>query len=309
MKYNFLEMKIWLYISAIALLVSCTAENGDIITAQNTTLQSYLRSHNLAYEQVGSVFHAIQSKGYGYKPNIGDTVVFNYTEYLYNGSTPIMSNVLDTIERYHIDTTFFKPVASTVVIGQTDLIGGLRDGLMLLQQGEVGDIYMTSDVGYGAKEAGPVPANSMLHFRIQILYVNGASIQNEKASISSYISSNSISATTLQSQGYYFIPLTQHVVPLVTLGDTVYVHYNCYTLDGTSLSAISVSNNNLASFVVGKGKPVQGVDLAFLQMASRDTAEVILPSCLAYGNSGLTDIVGPYQPLRYTVVLDSIKGH
>jgi FKBP-type peptidyl-prolyl cis-trans isomerases 1 len=301
-------MKIWLYLCTFAVLVSCTPENGDVITSQNTTLQSYLSSNNFTYENIGSTYHVKKTKGYGYKPTIGDTVVFNYTEYLYNGSTPFMSNVLDTILQNNIDTTFFKPISTTVILGQTNLIGGLRNGLMMLQQGEIGDIYFTSDLGYGTKEVGPVPANSILRFRVQILYVNGVNIQNEKAAISNYISSNSISFSTQQDQGYFFIPIVQHNTLVTALGDTVYAHYSCYKLDGTSISSLSVNNGYSSTFVVGKGLPVQGLDLAFLLMASKDTADVILPSCLAYGNGGLTDIVDPFESLRYTVVLDSIKG-
>ncbi len=300
-------MKIFLYLAAIVFLASCTQENGDTIDAQNVTLQTYLKSKNLTYEKVGSIYHVVKTGSYGYYPNNGDTVVFNYTEYLYNGTTPITSNVLDTLLRYKMDTTFIKPLPTTVVIGQTDLIGGVRDGLLAMREGEVGDIYFTSDLGYGSKQVGPVPANSMLRFRIQILKVNNQLIENEKADIANYLTVNNVAVTAKQAQGYYFIPVNKHETPKAVVNDSIFIHYTCKALDGTVIAPLSI--NRLSKFMVGKGGPVVGLDLAFTLMAQHDTAKVVVPSNLAYGNAGFLNEVSPYEPLEFTVIVDSIKVH
>lgn len=303
---SMLKGKIIFFVVGVSMMVSCSKESGEDIAKEQTTIKSYLATNKIAYEEVGDVYKAVSVKGYGYSPTDGDTVTFNYTIYKYDGSIVLNSNVEDTLVRNGFDLDVFKPGPTKVVIGKENLLTGFRDGLLAMNMGQVCDIYLTSNLMYGNKQFGIIPANSMLHIRMQILSVSGSKIIAEKQTLAAYIASQGIT-TVPQPEGYFSLNAVAGVGRNAIIGDTTYVSYVCKTLDGTIIEEIAESSN--FSFRVGYGKaPIIAMDLAMYSMAAGSSMTIIVPSYLAYGIAGRNNLVQPYQSLIYDVNLHKINS-
>jgi len=298
------RIKLLCLIVGLGILAACSKESGEDIAKQQTSIVSYLTSSRLAFEQIGDVYKVVKEKGYGYEADYGDTVTFNYTIYEYNKSIVLSSNVLDTLVKYGFDTEIYKPGPTKVVLGEENFLAGIREGLLALHADEVCDIYLTSNLGYGDKQRGPVAGNTMLRIRMQILAVNGAKIIAEKEQLAMYIAAQGITAPP-QTQGYYFTQTLAGVDSTADDGDTTFVSYVCKSLSGTVIEEIAVSDSLI--FKVGSGKaPIVGLDLALHFMKKGASATIILPSCLAYGKAGKKGLVQPYETLVFDVNLITI---
>ena len=51
------------------------------------------------------------------------------------------------------------------------VIPGWTEGLQLMTQGSTYNLYVPSNLGYGPRDAGPIPGNSVLIFKVQLLSV------------------------------------------------------------------------------------------------------------------------------------------
>ena len=86
----------------------------------------------------------------GAKPADGDVALLDYIGYLGGNGA-----VFDQGQR--------APLAVT------DVIPGFTEGLKLMSRGAIFRVCIPAALGYGAKAAGPVPANSDLVFQIELL--------------------------------------------------------------------------------------------------------------------------------------------
>lgn len=298
-------VRILLCIVGMSALVSCSKESGEDIVNQQTTLKSYFSTNKLKYTEVGDVYKVVKVKGYGFQGNYGDTITFNYTITPYNSNVIITSNVSDTLDKHGFDKDIFPPGPTKTIVGKESFIPGIRQGLLAINAGEVCDIFLTSDLGYGNKPRGVVAANTMLRIRMQILTINSSKIIAEKHILADYVASSGIS-TQPTAEGYYFTETVAGLGTVPVVGDTTFVSYVCKTISGTVIEEIPASSNY--KFVLGLGKaPVVGMDLAISKMAAGGSAQIILPSFLAYGKIGLNKLVQPYETLIYDVNLISVK--
>ncbi len=302
------QTKFFYLFIGLGLLFSCSKESGEDIANQQVSIITYLTANKLAYQEIGDIYKVVKIAGYGYGPTYGDTVTFNYSLYEYNDTRNLVitSNVSDTLVKHGFDTEIFKPGPTKIVLGEGSFLSGISQGLLSMHAGEVCDIFMTSNLGYGDQQRGPVAGNTMLRARMQIISVNGSSIISEKQKIAEYIANNTITISP-KDEGYYFIQDIVGVGSMALVGDTTYVSYVCKTLAGDVVE--EVFTNDSLNFIVGGGKaPVVGIDLAVRLMASGATATVIMPSYLAYGRDGkINSLILPYETLIYDVNLYKIK--
>lgn len=61
-------------------------------------------------------------------------------------------------------------------IGMGRVIPGWDEGIMLLKEGEKAELVIPSELAYGARQVGPIPANSVLKFEVELIEV----IENKK---------------------------------------------------------------------------------------------------------------------------------
>jgi len=73
-----------------------------------------------------------------------------------------------------IDGTIFDgnyDTKDTISFPLNGVIAGWTEGLQLMSAGSTYNLYIPSNLGYGAREAGPIPGNSVLIFKIELLSV------------------------------------------------------------------------------------------------------------------------------------------
>ena len=85
----------------------------------------------------------------------GDSVNIHYTGKLLNG--------------FEFDNSYGRNQTLPFVIGKKQVIDGLDKGIQNFYIGDKGLLIIPSKLGYGDKEVGKIPANSVLIFEIEIL--------------------------------------------------------------------------------------------------------------------------------------------
>jgi FKBP-type peptidyl-prolyl cis-trans isomerase len=101
--------------------------------------------------------YRIISEGSGVKPTINDTVVVHYKGFLLDGTL--------------YDSSFKRGKEQFFAL--VDLIPGWREVLPLMTEGDIYEVYIPPELGYG--ELGNsylnVPPNALLHVKIELIKV------------------------------------------------------------------------------------------------------------------------------------------
>jgi FKBP-type peptidyl-prolyl cis-trans isomerase len=88
----------------------------------------------------------------------GDTVEVHYIGTLQNGQ--------------QFDNSHKRGQAFTFTVGEGRVIAGWEQGLLGMQAGGERILVIPSDLAYGSRNVGPIPANSTLIFAIELLKIN-----------------------------------------------------------------------------------------------------------------------------------------
>lgn len=90
-----------------------------------------------------------------------------------NGSKPTAESTVSVFyEGTLIDGTVFDgnfDTKDTISFPLNGVIPGWTEGLQLMPVGSTYKLYIPSNLGYGSREAGPIPGNSVLIFKIELL--------------------------------------------------------------------------------------------------------------------------------------------
>ncbi len=89
-----------------------------------------------------------------------------------------------------------------------------------------------------------------------------------------------------------------------SMGEKVKVHYKGMLLDGTVFDS-SFKRNQPIEFTLGIGQVIKGWDEGISLLGVGDKASFIIPSDLAYGESGAGGVIPPNAPLLFEVELIS----
>jgi peptidylprolyl isomerase/FKBP-type peptidyl-prolyl cis-trans isomerase FklB len=95
----------------------------------------------------------------GAHPASMDTATFDYEVKLLNGTT--------------IDSSYERGEPLTGRVG--DFVPGFTEALELMRPGDEWIVWVPPQLGYGAKDSGPIPGNSVLRFRLALRSVTPAS--------------------------------------------------------------------------------------------------------------------------------------
>ena len=99
--------------------------------------------------------YTVDKEGSGKQPKATDTVRVHYEGKLLN----------DQI----FDSSFAR--GEPVEFGLNQVIPGWTEGLQLMKEGAVYTFYIPSELGYGVQGKGPIPPNSTLIFKVQLIKV------------------------------------------------------------------------------------------------------------------------------------------
>ena len=92
----------------------------------------------------------------GAHPTPTDTITVNYEGTLLNGQI--------------FDSSFQRGKPATFELG--GLVQGWIDALQEMRPGDEWIVYIPPSLGYGSEAKGPIPANSVLVFRLQLIAIN-----------------------------------------------------------------------------------------------------------------------------------------
>lgn len=136
-----------------------TAKSAVRFEEEKTMLQDYMKQNNLKGETTESGLIIITVKeGKGEKPEIGKTVVVNYTGYLLDGTK--------------FDSSFDHNEPFEFPIGQGRVIRGWDEGIATLKVGGKAKLLIPSSLAYGDRAMGDViPANSPLIFDVELVKI------------------------------------------------------------------------------------------------------------------------------------------
>lgn len=135
------------------------AESKSQIDMERITIEEYLAKNNLTAQHTASgLYYIIEKQGDGEKAEAGKTVTVNYTGKLLDGK--VFESSLSPGR---------TPLRFPLGVGR--VIKGWDEGITLLNVGGKGTFIIPSPLGYGAHASGPIPANSILIFDIELLKV------------------------------------------------------------------------------------------------------------------------------------------
>lgn len=105
----------------------------------------------------GLRYNIIEENPSGISPEAGDMVKVHYTGYLLDGTK--------------FDSSYDRNEPIEFPVGTGRVIPGWDEGIMLLQTGEKAEFIIPSELAYGARQTGPIPANSILKFEVELVDV------------------------------------------------------------------------------------------------------------------------------------------
>jgi FKBP-type peptidyl-prolyl cis-trans isomerase FkpA len=117
-------------------------------------VQTYLTNNGImATQHCSGLFYRIEQAGSGTTPNVCSTVRVNYEGKLTN------------------NTVFDATTTMPANLNLSGLITGWKNGLPLIKPGGRIHLYIPPSLGYGNIDYGPIPANSVLVFRVDLIAV------------------------------------------------------------------------------------------------------------------------------------------
>ena len=120
----------------------------------------------------GGSSRLITQEGIGEELKSDGTVSIYYAGYTFSGSkgTLFITNHEETGEKWSISDPDYSPYL--VDMRNTELIEGLRQGLIGVRSGEICQILFSGKYAYGKKPLGIIPANSAIMFEIWVQAVS-----------------------------------------------------------------------------------------------------------------------------------------
>jgi len=161
----------------------------------------------------------------------------------------------------------------------------------LLHVGDKATLTIPSQLGYGERASGKIPANSTLIFDVELIDFT------ERVVPKPFEVKGLDTVTTETGLKYIKVKSTEGVAPKP--GQTVTVHYTGYLLDGSMFDS-SVERGQPFQFQLGKQMVIAGWDEAVAKLKIGEKARLIIPHNLGYGERGFPPVI----PAKATLVFD-----
>jgi peptidylprolyl isomerase len=218
--------------------------------------------------------------GDGESPEPGDTVVVHYTGTLTDGTK--------------FDSSVDRGQPFEFVLGQGQVISGWDEGIAMLKEGGKAKLVIPSELGYGAGGAGEIPPNATLIFDVELVSI-------QKPVLPTEVDPDDLTTT---DSGLQYYDLEEGDGPVSETGQKVTVHYTGWLEDGTKFD--SSLDREPFQFVLGAGRVIPGWDEGVAGMNVGTKRQLVIPSDLAYGDSG-AGVIPPGATLIFEVELLGVE--
>ena len=272
----------YLSIILVLALFSCqkpsSEKENEVTETQSTTVQ--VLAVDKEFTTPTGLKYIDMVLGTGKTPKTGDRVKVHYTGTLEDGT------------KFDSSRDRNKPFEFTL---GGRVIQGWNEGVATMQEGGTRKLIIPPDLGYGSRNAGLIPPNSILLFDVELIEV----MENWAADFS-LPGKEEVTASGLRmiihKEGNGKIPVT---------GQTVSVHYSGILEDGTKFDS-SVDRGQPFRFPLGQGRVIKGWDEAIALMSKGEKRTLIIPPKLAYGEKGRSKIP-PNSTLIFEIELIDFK--
>ncbi|MCK9423175.1 MAG: FKBP-type peptidyl-prolyl cis-trans isomerase [Bacteroidales bacterium] len=232
------------------------------------------------------------------KPKLGDWVSLTM-RYTYKDSTLFDSKkAMGNPVRFQLPASDFK--------------GDIYEGIKMLSPGDSADFIVNADSLFKKTFRQPsrpsfIDTNSVIHFHIVLLSVDSpqSMIKKEAESLQKYISEKKISIPPLSS-GLYFLETAQGKGIKIDSGMWVKAHFKVSLIDGKQIFS-SYDRGEPLQFEYGKRFDTPGFEEGIGKMLKGGKATLVVPSKIAFGETGRGAMVPPYSPIVYEVEVIDVQ--
>lgn len=173
------------------------------------------------------------------------------------------------------DSSLKRGTPFSFVLGAGQVIKGWDEGVAYLHKGDKAVLTIPPALGYGDREVGKIPANSILIFSIELVDITETPKPFETAG----------KDTVKLPDGLKYIIVSKGKGAKVDSGMNVTLHYTGY-LEGGKIFDSSVERGEPITAPVGEGKMIKGWDEGFMQLHVGDKARLFVPYQLGLGEQG-----------------------
>jgi len=273
-----------------------------------SVLLNYLRENKIETAPLQSGLYFLQQKkGHGPLPDTGDILKVKLRVAELNGKQ-LYSN---QNTKASLQIEFGKPFDTR----------GFMQGLSMMRKGAKARMLVPSPIGVGAYGMHGVDAYTTLEYEVELLdIIPYSTILKQRIEEQNSLSSNKLSSEELaklsnylkkngidqrMTSGIYYVENKKGSGKKAVHGSTVEVHYKLFDLDG-NLWGTSHKNERPFKFVLGTGAVIKGWEVGIKLMREGGMATIIVPSNMAYGESGKGNIP-PNTTLVFDLYLVSVK--
>lgn len=228
--------------------------------------------------------YTITAKGNGPVPKAGDKVMVHYTGTLVNGTK--------------FDSSVDKGTPFTFKLGKGEVIKGWDEAFALLHGGDKAKLVIPAELGYGNRPNGQIPANSVLHFEVELLDIIPAPTPWPVA--------KGMDTITTSSGLKYILFKENKANPQPTKDQVVHMHYSGFLAADGKIFDSSVERGKPLPFPLGRKMVIPGWEEMAALMHKGDKVKVIVPPQLGYGDAGFSKLVPPKATLIFDMELVDI---
>ncbi len=289
------------------------AELETLKAREASDLAAYLQKNNITTAPLTSgLYYTETQKGNGQKPKTGDIARFHFKVSDINGKVFFSSYDQGEPMKWECGKEFDNQ--------------GATEALNLMSKGTKASVIVPSALAFADKGRGAMvkPYSTLLYEFEMLDFMTKAQFEKQQADerkkaedakakakneeqglLQKYLKDNKINVAPTQS-GLYYIEKTKGTGPNAANGKVVKVHYTGMLLNGTKFDS-SVDRKQPFEFTLGQGEVIKGWDEGIAMMKKGGKARLIIPSAIAYGESGRMPTIPPSATLVFDVELLDIK--
>jgi len=220
--------------------------------------------------------------GTGKTPKTGDKVKVHYTGTLENGNK--------------FDSSHDRNKPFEFPLGMNRVIKGWDEGISTMKEGGKRKLIIPPELGYGSRNMGSIPPNSILIFEVELIEVIEKFVDTDFSLPGKEEVTKSGLRMIIHKEGNGKIPLP---------GQTVRVHYTGILENGNQFDS-SHDRGRPFSFQLGQGRVIKGWDEALALMSKGEKRTLIIPPDIGYGARAQGSIP-PNSTLIFEVELIDFK--